>query len=365
MPEPLKSFINRESIARLAAAIQAVEPTFDSRAFVKQATTGLAPLELKARIDHVSAALAAHLPPSFPTAARILSKAIPEPTPDLTMWEAWPATTYVEYHGLEHPAEALDALAVLTRYASAEFAIRPYVEQHPELTWPRLQEWTRSSDLHLRRLASEGTRPRLPWGRQLPSLRRDPTPSLALLDRLRDDPEAHVRRSVANHLNDVAKDHPDLAIATARRWLASPSEHTERVVRHALRSLIKSGHPEALALLGSAPDVRLGVVDLAVHTPVVTLGEALHFSFTLASTADEPIRAVIDYVIYHRRANGALTPKVFKLSTRTLAPNSREPMSRHHPMRPITTRRYYVGEHRLEVQVNGLALAAATFELRV
>ena len=365
MPEPLKSFVNGASVTRLADTVRAVHPAFDLHAFVESATSGLEPLELKARIDHVAAALDAHLPRSFSKAARLLAGAIPKADPELTMWEAWPATTYVEYHGITHPEVALDALAVLTRYASAEFAIRPYIEQHPDVTWRRLQEWVQSDDLHLRRLVSEGTRPRLPWGRQLPSLREDPTPSLALLDRLRDDSEEYVRRSVANHLNDVAKDHPELAIATARRWLASPSEHTERMVRHALRSLIKSGHPEALTLLGSAPDSRVAVAGLRVHTPVVTLGEALQFSFTLSSRAEAPIRAVIDYVIHHRRANGTLIPKVFKLSTRTLAPGSEETITRQHPIRPITTRRYYPGEHKLEILVNGLSLASGLFDLRM
>ena len=365
MPEPLKSFVNRESVGRLAGAIQLVHPAFDSGAFAKAATTGLEPLELKARVDHVAAAVAAHLPQPFPKGARLLARAVPKAVPELTMWEAWPAVTYVEHRGIEHPLEALEALAVLTRYASAEFAIRPYIEQHPDVTWPRLHAWAESGDLHVRRLVSEGTRPRLPWGRQLPSLRQDPSPSLALLDRLRDDPDEYVRRSVANHLNDVAKDHAELAIATARRWLAAPSEHTERIVRHALRSLIKAGHPDALTLLGSAPDSRLAVGGLRIHMPVVTLGESLHFSFTLTSTADEPIRAVIDYVVHHRRANGALTPKVFKLSTRMLVPSETAAISRHHPMRPITTRRYYPGEHKLEVQINGRVLACAAFQLRV
>ena len=365
MPTPLKSFINRASVSRLAGAIQAVHPTFESHAFVKAALAGLDPLELKARIDHVTAALAIHLPQPFSKAARLLARAIPKATPELTMWEAWPATTYVEYHGIAHPEPALDALAVLTRFASAEFAVRPYLDQHPEITWSRLHQWAASDDLHQRRLASEGTRPRLPWGRQLPSLRHDPSPSLALLDRLRDDPEEYVRRSVANHLNDVAKDHPDLAVSVARRWLATPSEHTERIVRHALRSLVKSGHPDALTLLGAAPDDRLAVAGVRIETATVTLGESLRFSFTLASRAEDPLRAVIDYVIHHRRANGTLTPKVFKLSTRTLAPGETAVISRTHPIRPITTRRYYAGEHLLEIQVNGRVLASAPFQLRV
>jgi hypothetical protein len=195
------------------------------------------------------------------------------------------------------------------------------------------------------------------------ALRRDPSPVLPLLDELRDDPEEYVRRSVANHLNDIVKDHPDLAIRVAQRWLGEGGAHVAPVVRHGMRSLVKAGHPDALALVGADVGAELHADDLRIGDPCVRIGETLRFSFTLRNPAGRDVRAVIDYVVHLRRANGTLTPKVFKLSARSLAPNATLPMERTHSFRPITTRRYYPGAHLLEVQINGRSAAQAEFEL--
>ena len=368
MPTPFKDHVNANALDQIATAISAAHPGFDAASFTGETAAGLDALELKARIDHVAHALARHLPAPFPEASRLLCRAAATAAAlgrPLTTWTGWPCVAFVEHHGLEHPEAALDALACLTPYASAEFAVRPYIEHHPEATWPRLHAWVHSDDVHLRRLASEGTRPRLPWGRQLVALRKDPLPTIPLLDTLREDPEEYVRRSVANHLNDISKDHADLAIAIARRWTQEGGIHVERVVRHALRDLVKAGHPDALALRGAGPAGALDVADLRIVTPVVTLGEALRFELSLVSRAGEAVRAIVDYVVHHRRANGSLGAKVFKLTIRTLAPGERVTLSRVQPMRAITTRRYYPGEHRLEIQVNGARLAGAPFELRL
>jgi 3-methyladenine DNA glycosylase AlkC len=279
------------------------------------------------------------------------------------VWASWPCLAYVERRGLDDPDVALDALARLTRHASAEFAIRPLLERHPAPTLERLREWAASPDMHVRRLVSEGARPRLPWGRHLTALRRDPSPVLPLLDRLRDDPEEYVRRSVANHLNDVARDHPDLAVAVAHRWLDEGGTHAAAVVRHGLRTLVKDGRADALALVGADVGAEIEVVDLAVEEERVPFGGALPFSFRLLNRSDRSVRAVVDYVVHFRRANGASSPKVFKLAAAELPPKSDRLVRRAHSFRPITTRRYYPGEHRLEIQVNGRIAAGVAFEL--
>ena len=361
MADALKDRVGGETVRRLGEEIAAADPSFDAAAFAADATAGLDVLELKARMEHVAVALDRHLAGPFDRAARVFCEAAESAS--LDVWAAWPLTTWVERRGLEDPPAALDSLARLTRYASAEFAVRPLIERHPELAFARLAEWASSDDLHLRRLVSEGTRPRLPWGRRLIALQRDPSPALGLLDRLRDDPEVYVRRSVANHLNDVAKDHPALAVAIARRWLAESGAHVERVVRHGLRTLVKAGDPEALALVGADASADVAVERLRLERTAVRLGEPLRFSFVLRNRAEQPVRIVVDYVIHFRRANGALSPKVFKLANPTLPPLGTLALRRAFPIRPITTRRYYPGEHRLEIQVSGRILAAATFEL--
>jgi 3-methyladenine DNA glycosylase AlkC len=357
----LKERVDAATVRRLADAIAAIDPSFDADAFAANAAAGLDALELKARMEHVAIALGRHLAGPFARAADVLCRAAEAAS--LDVWTAWPLTTWVERRGLEDPPAALDAIERLTRYASGEFAVRPLIEQHPEPTFARLAEWAASDDVHLRRLASEGTRPRLPWGRRLVALQRDPSPALPLLDRLRDDPEEYVRRSVANHLNDVAKDHPALAAATARRWLAEGGVHTERVVRHGLRTLVKAGDPEALALVGAESSADVAVEELRLEETAVRLGESLRFSFLLRNREDRPVPVVVDYVINFRRANGALSPKVFKLANPTLPPVATIHLRRVFPIRPITTRRYYPGEHRLEIQVSGRILASARFEL--
>lgn len=361
MPTPFKDQIGEATATRIAGAIAAVEPAFDREAFVADAVAGLDALELKARIAHVAVALHRHVPGPFSRSADVLCAAAT--TAGLDGWTAWPLTAWVERSGLDDPNAALDALACLTRHASAEFAIRPFIERHPETTFARLDEWAGSDDLHLRRLVSEGTRPRLPWGRRLVALQRDPSPVLPLLDRLRDDPEEYVRRSVANHLNDIAKDHPALAVEIARRWRAEGGEHVESVVRHGMRTLVKAGDPAALALVGADPAVIVEASDLTVEEDAVPLGGSLRFAIALRNPADDPVNLVIDYAVHHRKANGALSPKVFKLATRTLAPGESLAVNRTHSFRPITTRRYYPGAHRIDVRVNGRVVGEADFRL--
>ena len=361
MGNPLKERVDREAASRLADAIAAVDASFDAPAFVVEASAPLHGLELKARVGQLTTTLEEYLDGPFERAARVLCAAATGAA--LDMWAAWPCVTYVERRGLGEPETALDALACLTRYASAEFAIRPFLEHHPQRTLARLAEWTDSGDLHLRRLVSEGTRPRLPWARRLIAPPWDPLVVLPLLDRLHDDPEMYVRRSVANHLNDLTKDHPTLAVMVARRWLAKGGTHVPWVVRHGLRGLVKAGNPDALALVGADPSADVEVYDLRLTEAQVHIGDVLRFSFALRNLADRPVHLVIDYVVHYRRANGSASPRVFKLSTRTVPPLATTLVRRAHSFRPVTTRRYYTGDHRLEIQVNGRVVAGATFQL--
>ncbi|MCP9985607.1 DNA alkylation repair protein [Streptomyces sudanensis] len=237
-------------------------------------------------------------PRSFPRAAEVLRRAVAGT--DLDLWSAWPATEYVAGHGLHHPDDALRTLAALTPYASAEFAVRAFLAAHPERTLAQLHTWAASSDVHLRRLASEGSRPRLPWATRVPLL-ADPALTLPLLDRLRHDPETYVRRSVANHLNDIAHDHPETAVATARRWTREGGPHTAAVLRHGLRGLIRRGDLDAFALVGAAPGIPVRVTGLRPTGGPVPAGQPLAFTFDLHL---DPRRAAGELLILHY----ALTP---------------------------------------------------------
>lgn len=285
--------------------------------------------------------------------------------PGLRGMQVWPLTRWVELRGLEQPAESLAALKEMTRRFTGEFAVRPFLAADPEGTLAVLKGWTASPDQQVRRLCSEGSRPRLPWGMRLQCFVKDPEPLFPLLELLKHDPEEYVRRSVANNLNDISKDHPDRVVEVCAAWQADGSELTAKIVRHATRSLVKQGHPGALRLLGFTvpPQVQAGT--LTVSAGQVAMGDAIRFSVELRSTSAEPQRWAVDYVVHHVKARGGTTPKVFKGSARDIEPGQVIDMARNHSFKKVSTRKYYPGTHALEVVVNGVSVAKAEFELTV
>jgi len=362
--EPFKNLVSPASVQQLSDALSAVYPDFASERFRASATDGLEALELKARVAHVADALRAELPDAWPKALGLLIAALPEALPDDTgvtglAW-LWPMLRAVEVHGIDHPEPSLDALRLMTQRFSAEFALRPYLIAHPQLAWERLGAWATDPDLHVRRLVSEGSRPRLPWGQQLRASVDDPTLGLALLDRLVDDTSAYVRRSVANHLNDVCRDHPDRALATATAWLAHPSPRRLAVVTRGLRTLIKAGHPQAMALLG------LGAAALDLHTlaadpPTVRLGDRTTLRATLSAHADQ--EWLVDWLIRSPRANGTLSQRVMRGCRRQVRAGERVELAHTLSLKPVTTRVTRPGRWRVLLQVNGTVVGELSIDV--
>lgn len=348
----------------LAERIRAVHPAFPTEPFLDKLAAVLPPLELKQRVTAIAAALRASLPDSYHEAVAIIVPALgPAPAEGPEMfadtWYAWPLATFVEQYGLEYPHESLTALHAITQRSTAEFAIRPYVLRYPELTLQTLHTWAGDASFHVRRLVSEGTRPRLPWAPRLPPFIADPTPVLELLERLRDDPSAYVRRSVANNLNDIAKDHPERVVATAQHWMHGAPVERERLIRHALRTLVKQGHPAALELVGATPGAQVALEQFIVTPERLPIGGQAQISAVLRSTAAMAQHLVIDYVMHFAGANGTLRRKVFKLRAVDLAPGATLTLQWTHSFRQLTTRRHYPGSQRIEVQVNGALLGGA------
>jgi 3-methyladenine DNA glycosylase AlkC len=356
-----KDNVDVDAVAAVAAAMAAGEPSFPTERFRALAVDGLDELELKARVMHVAAALRECLPDSFPTAAAIVRRGVGRT--GLDGWPAWPCTEWVALAGTDHLDRSLELLSFLTSRWSAEFAIRPFLRRHPEQVLATLHTWCDARDEHVRRLVSEGTRPRLPWGERLVEFQRDPSPTIELLDRLYTDGSDYVRRSVANHLNDISKDHPEVAVSTAARWLARADDDTAAVVRHGLRSLVKAGDADALRLLGFDHHAPIRVESFAVTTPTVTLGQTLDFEATLSHDDEEALPVVVDFGIHHIRADGSRSPKVFKLTTRSLPPNTPTVITKRHRIKAVTVRRYYSGTHVVDLMVNGRVVSTATFEL--
>lgn len=370
----LKHRVSRASIERLSSHLEAFDADFPRAQFIRRASKGLAALELKARIKHVAVALAESLPGNFDEAAVIIDGANAlclaatgaherdiHHAPADSAFVLWPLCTYVELHGLRHPDAALNTMRSLTQLATCEFAIRPYIEQDQARVLALLRRWAKDRNHHVRRLVSEGTRPRLPWGGRLRGLQADPTPLLPLLDQLFDDDELYVRRSVANHLNDISKDHPDLAVETASRWRqANPSDEVDWVVRHALRGLVKAGHAGALGLQGIGRP-RITVSAFTVSPARLQFGGAIELNLELRAKASHSL--LIDYAVHHMKANGTLTPKIFKWTRKELGKGEVLSLQKSHSIRAISTRRYHAGLHRVELLVNGKSFGVEEFEL--
>jgi 3-methyladenine DNA glycosylase AlkC len=251
----------------------------------------------------------------------------------------------------------------ITKRHTAEFTIRPFIERYQERIWPILERWTEDSSQDVRRLVSEGTRPRLPWAGQLRQFIAEPGPVIDLLDRLRNDESDYVRRSVGNNLNDIAKDHPERVLEVARRWSVGATPETQWIIGRALRSLVKQGHPDGLAVLGYGPP-EIALCRLSITPPEIDLGEAITVAFELTNAQESTQNLVIDLVLHLVRANGKTGRKVFKFTTTTLARSETRQFSKTLKIRPVTTRRYYTGIHRVDVQVNGVVLDGLDFVLR-
>ncbi|MCX5607415.1 DNA alkylation repair protein [Streptomyces sp. NBC_00047] len=320
-------------------------------------------LTYSGRVAAVRDAVLADLPGDWAAFEAVVRTALADP--GFEGWMTFPVNEAVAVRGLEAFEPGLALLHDLTPRLTAESAVRPFLRADPARALAVVRKWTDDPDPHVRRLASEGTRPRLPWAPQLPAFVADPRPALPVLDALYRDESEYVRRSVANHLNDISRDHPGLAVETAARWLtaAASAGTTDRVVRHGLRTLIKAGRPEALTLLGHSPDVPVTVKGPVVTAPRIAVGEYLVFDYAVTNTGGLPAELVVDYVVHHTKANGSRTPKVFKLTTRTLAPGETLTGTKRHSFKPITTRRYHSGEHLVQLQINGRVRGEAVFSL--
>lgn len=356
-----KDEISVAMAGRLAGELAAAWPAFPRRRFTQGLGQALEPLELMARAGVLTDRLEATLPGDFAAAAAILWAALDSPS--FTGWMTLPCGNFVARAGIDRPDLALPLLAGLTPRWSSELAIRPFIERHPRVTYAHLRRWVADPDEHVRRLVSEGTRPRLPWAPQLRGLMADPTPNVPLLDRLVDDPSVYVRRSVANHLNDIAKDHPDRAVDLARRWWAR-GDDARWAVRHGLRSLVKAGVPDALAVLGVTTDADIRLTSLTVDREVMAIGDAVTFTAIIELVGPEPTEAVVDYRVHYVGTKGVRRPKVFKLSRRVLEPGQPTTFTRRHAFEHVSIRRILAGTHTIDVQVNGRVLGSVEVEVR-
>lgn len=356
MPGELKAIFNRSLVTDLAASFVRAHPKFAKDAFVRDAMRGLDDLELKDRVLHIMKAMHAHLPSRYPDALRVVVGSLGEET---SAFKYWPHTMFVATYGTsaEDVARSLEAQRVLTERFSCEFSIRPFLELHPDATLAAMRAWVEDENHHVRRLVSEGTRPLLPWAPRVSWLQREPKRLLPFLEALKDDDSDYVRRSVANHLNDVAKAHPDLVCEVAERWL-TPKRRS--LVRHALRTLVKRGHPRALAILGFGGKPRVTVRG-RVTPSRVAIGGKTRIEVAVTSTTAQRQSLAVDLVVHFVKSRGTTGAKVFKLGEIELASRGTETLAKNVSIAVHTTRKPYPGKHRVEALVNGERFDVGSF----
>ncbi|WP_170399436.1 hypothetical protein [Ruegeria arenilitoris] len=356
---------NVEKTRYLAGLFAGADPSFDTEMFEGQVMSRLLDLELKERMAWIAACLQRAVPGDLPEIAPVLLRALPPPLDptktddDFGDFIFAPLGDWVVNVGLDHPDLALDVLEDLTQRFSMEWAIRPFLNQHSDQVMERMELWCGHDSYHVRRLVSEGTRPRLPWGQ---AVGLNMTDALPLLDRLHGDPTRYVTRSVANHLNDITKKDPDLVLDRLKAW-ASTKQQEQGELRwmtsHTLRGLVKSGHPGAMKMLGYDPDAKV-TADVQVNGDA-RIGEALDFEVTLNGAGEQPV--LVDYIIHFQRPGGKTSAKVHKLKQTALRDGTLKLSKKHKLKGNATTFKLVPGTHRLEIQVNGQVRAAIDFDL--
>jgi 3-methyladenine DNA glycosylase AlkC len=356
-----KNWINTAVVKKTAAVFASVAPGFQQRRFL-QCASKLAELELKGRVLLITAGLRSELTGHFTQDAKVLKKVLMKKK--LSGFELWPISEYISQHGTEHVTESLELMYQLTQQFTAEFAIRPFLQQDPNPILEQLERWLQDDSVHVRRWISEGTRPLLPWGGKIQSFVESPA-TLHLLEALKYDEELYVRKSVANHLNDISKHHPELLVELLKRWeKEAPRAHQEKILwikKHALRTLIKKGHRGALGLMGAPAKLAVKISKLKLGKQRYRVGDTLEFHFCLESTSPRAQKVIVDYGISFLRANGSLSTRVFKLKTIDLKPSEKLVLQKKHSLKRITTNTFYPGVHELIVQVNGEKLKKLTW----
>jgi 3-methyladenine DNA glycosylase AlkC len=358
LAELLKHLYNQDLLGRLAGAVQAAGPDFSAQRFLRDVFgPSWDELELKARMRHVSTLIGKYLPGDYRRQLMVLERI----APDFRGFTAMVFPDFVEVFGLDDYAPSVSALEHFTPFSSSEFAVRPFIVRYERDMMRRMSQWAAHRDPHVRRLASEGCRPRLPWAVALPRFKADPTPVLHILEALKADESDYVRRSVANNLNDIAKDHPDVTLAVAERWYGSHPD-TDALVKHACRTLLKQGDPNALALFGYDTRAPASLTELRANRTRLRIGESLEFSFCVEHRQEAPLQLRLEYTVHFVKANGGTSKKVFQIAERTL-PAGQETFTRTHAFRDLSTRTHYPGEHRIAVVLNGVEQAGLSVTL--
>ncbi|MFQ5427854.1 MAG: DNA alkylation repair protein [Thermodesulfobacteriota bacterium] len=357
MAEPLKNLYSKEMIDSLSSEIKKIYGDFNSREFQKSIfCKSWGEKELKQRMRFVACTLSDFLPKNYEEAIAVLMPA----STSFNGFEYMFFPDFAMLYGLENFKLSMKALAHFTEHSSSEFAVRPFIKKYPRETMAQMEAWAGSENEHLRRLASEGCRPRLPWAISLPEFKKNPGPVLKIIKKLLDDKSEYVRRSVANNLNDISKDNPLLVLEFAKKKIGK-NKNTDRLLKHGCRSLLKSGNPETLALFGFTGAEHLRVEELEVDE-TVAMGQSMKFSFSLRTEEKKLGRLRLEYAVNFMKKNGRLSRKIFKIAEGNYFLKEKT-ITKTHSFKTISTRKYYPGIHGLAIIINGTERACRSFRL--
>ena len=362
MPEPFKNMFNHKVVRDLAVDVQAVYNAFQVDEFIKSTLDETwENLELKDRVIRITENLKKYLPEDYKEAISVIDKVVM----NFGSWlegPGWFFPFFVELYGLdeENWDISIGALERYTQYASAESAVRPFIIKDEKRMMKQMYAWSKHESEHVRRLSSEGCRPALPWTQALNSFKKDPRPILPILEQLKADESVWVRKSVANNLNDISKTHPDLVIKIAKEWYGN-NENTDWIVKHACRTLLKKGNPEALAIFGLQDAAAVDVDDFVLETASVRIGGDLVFSFSVS--VEEAVKVRLEYGVDYVKSSGKRNRKIFQISEISFREKTKKSYTRKHSFADVSTRKHYPGLHSVTLIVNGAERGTLDFEL--
>lgn len=366
MSEPLKAIYNEEFLRNFGDKVQAVYSPFDRERFIANVMDNRwNDLKLKERMRRIIVTLGRYLPDKYEEALNILF-AIDESC------IGFPYLFFPDFVEVYGQAEkdwdlSMKALERFTTKSSSEFAVRPFLLSNPDRMMCQMEAWAKHSNEHVRRLASEGCRPRLPWGVGLPLFKQDPTRVLSVLEMLREDSSLYVRKSVANNLNDISKDNPAIVIEKACRW-KGVNPNTDWIIRHGCRTLIRKANPIIMELFGY--EQAVGEESLTTDASLtavpntISIGESCELQYELYIRECKKMRIRIEYRIDFIKARGHKSGKSFLLSDKIVSGSTHITGTRMHSWSDLTTRRHYPGEHIITLLINGSEVACTTIKLR-
>ena len=362
MADLLKNMFNEKYLRDIALDIKEVYNLFQVEEFIESTLDETwDTLELKARIRQITLNLGKFLPSDYKEAILIIDKVIVKQGSWLDGFCMF-FPDFVEVFGQDEANWdiSIAALERYTPYASAEFAVRPFIINHEEAMMEQMYAWSGSGNEHVRRLASEGCRPALPWGQALTKYKKDPAPILPILEKLKADSSLYVRKSVANNLNDISKTHPELVVQLAKKWYGK-NDNTDWIIKHGCRTLLKKGNSEALAIFGFCNGESIDILDFKIDSKSIAIGDSFNFSFTISTK--EVVKVRLEYGIDFVKSNGKQSRKIFQISEIMLKAKEVKNYTKNHSFADLSTIKHYPGTHGIALIVNGVEQGRLDFEL--